>query len=186
MNTENQIDLNNQLISKVEDLNNMNKDRVAEIEKKLIKTKIKKASRCLEIPSIIALPFIRNKFFAFFTAGLFVNNHFHFINSIFKRKTEDPKEPELDNLKKGKDALNKSLNLTVENLYYLDYLEQEILTRYPELYIDNEYLYYIAELRAKLNNSYIRLMKKKERLSKTQSKAKKNIKALKKTLKKTQ
>ena len=90
----------------------------------MIKQKLKKASKTLEISSLLALPFVRNKYFFYFTIGLFVNNHFNFLNSILKRKTITNNNIDLDKVKRGKEALEESINLNYDNINYLNYLEQ--------------------------------------------------------------
>ena len=53
---EHQIDLNEHLINKAEDLENLSKEKVEKIEKELIKIKLKKASKSLELPTLILPP----------------------------------------------------------------------------------------------------------------------------------
>lgn len=180
MNIEHQIDLNNSLLNQVEDLNNMSQKSAAEIEKKLIKLKLRKASKTLEITSILALPFIRNKYFFYFTIGVLVNNHFNFLNNILKRKTIKNTNIEIDKIKRGRDALEKAINLNYDNINYLNQLEQDILLKYPELRFDNEYLSYINQLKNKLAKNYSQLIKKQKAIDKY---CYKNLK-LKKILKK--
>ena len=137
---ENQLDINETLLNKIEDIEKLNATQIEIIEKKLIKKKLKRASQAMEIPSLLALPFVRNKYFFYFTIGLFVNNHFNFLHHIFRRKTKHYTTIDLSALRNGQDALNNALNLTAENIMYLEYLEQETLQKYPDLALDDEYL----------------------------------------------
>ena len=180
MNLEHQLDLEDVLLNNIEDLNNINQKKVAAIEKKLIKQKLKKASKTLEISSLLALPFVRNKYFFYFTIGLLVNNHFNFLNSILKRKTITNNNIDLDKVKRGKEALEESINLNYDNINYLNYLEQEILFKYPELSLDNEYLVYINQLKKKLTKNYEKLSKKRDTIDKYCYKNLKQRKILKK------
>ena len=139
---------------------------MSKIEKELIKLKIKKACKTLELPSILLLPFIRNKYFFYFTAGLFVSNHLNFLNLILRHKTSNFTKPELEEIRRGNDALNESLNLTNNNIAYLSYLENDIRTKYPELSYDEEYLIYINRLKYNLIKNQEKLLKKKKMIEK--------------------
>ena len=177
---EHQIDLNKHLINKAEELENLNKETIKKIEKELIKEKIKKASKSLELPSIILLPFIRNRYFFMFTIGIFVNNHLNILDHLLKHKSVIYIPPELKHIKKGSDALENALNLTNTNLSYLDYLEQNILAKYPELSLDEEYLLYINKLRYSLLKNEEKLLKKKKTIEKYNLKYQIKIRKLKK------
>ena len=95
---DNQIDMTNNLINRIEDLENMSSIRARQIEKQLIKQKLKKAARSATIPALLALPFIRNKYFLYFTGGLIVNRHLTFIGDVFRRQTTPYQEADLTNL----------------------------------------------------------------------------------------
>ena len=177
---EHQIDLNEHLINKAEDLENLSKEKVEKIEKELIKIKLKKASKSLELPTLILLPFIRNRYFFLFTAGIFVNNHFKLLDCLLKHKSLPYTPPELEHLKKGSDFLEEALNLTITNLSYLNFLEQNILSKYPELSLDEEYLLYINKLRYSLLKNEEKLLKKKQTIEKYNLKYQIKIRKLKK------
>ncbi len=154
------------LIEELSQMEARNDAKLAEIEQQLIKSKLKKAARIAEIPSIIALPFIRNKYFFYFTIGLFINNHFNFLNNIFKRKVVKFEPIDLTEIKNGYDALDKALDQTYENLVYLDYLENESITKYPNLKYDKEFNKYIIKIRNKLNSNYNKLQQKQKMINK--------------------
>ncbi len=177
---EHQIDLNEHLINKAEELENLSKEKVEKIEKELIKIKLKKASRSLELPSLILLPFIRNRYFFMFTAGIFVNNHFKLLDHLLKHKSVTYTPPLLEHIKKGSDSLEEALNLTITNLSFLNYLEQNILSKYPELPLDEEYLLYINKLRYSLLKNEEKLLKKKQTIEKYNLKYQIKIRKLKK------
>lgn len=177
---EHQIDLNEHLINKAEELENLSKEKVEKIEKELIKIKLKKASRSLELPSLILLPFIRNRYFCIFTAAIFVNNHLNILNNFLKHKSVPYTPPLLEHIKKGSDSLEEALNLTITNLSFLNYLEQNILSKYPELPLDEEYLLYINKLRYSLLKNEEKLLKKKQTIEKYNLKYQIKIRKLKK------
>lgn len=181
---ENQILMNNLMINNLEDLEHMTSARAREIEKKLLKLKLKEACRALSIPSLFALPFVRNKYFFFFTIGLFVNRNLGFIGNVFRRQNINSQEADLDNLVQGKDALNGALDMMRENLDYLDVLEQQALSRYPELAKDSEYLLYLRSLRHKLTANYNRLNRRQFTIDRLIYKTRKNVKVLKRKKKK--
>ncbi len=174
---ENKKDLNDELIDKVEDLEFLADDKVHYLEKKLIKKKLRKALIVTQMSSILALPFIRNKYFFYFTAGLIARTELMFLGDLFKRKTSEYEPVELTALKNGRDALNGALDITRDNIIYLDSLEKTTLAKYPELSSDSEYIQYIISLRNTLAKNQNKLARKRDAIdkfiSKTESKAKK-------------
>ncbi|MGN1336994.1 MAG: hypothetical protein ACI4WW_00765 [Candidatus Coprovivens sp.] len=179
MHIEDQLQMSQLMINKLDDLNYMTESNAREIEKKLLKLKLKEACRALSYPSLFALPFVRNKYFFFFTVGLFVNRRLGFIGNIFRRHTPDYQEEELNNLVTGKDALNGALNTMRENIDYLNVLEEQAMQRYPELARDHEYLAYLNSLKHRLNANYNRLTRRQNTIDRLIYRTKKNIKVLK-------
>ena len=177
---DHQEEANELVIENLIKLENQNDEKLAEIEQELIKSKLKKAAKAAEIPSILALPFIRHKYFFFFTIGLFINNHFNFLNAIFKRKNIKYEPIDLSEIKNGYDALEKASDMTYKNIVYLDYLESEALKKYPNLEYDFEFKQYINRLRTKLNNNYEKLQRKQKMINKYIKKVNKKNKVFKK------
>ena len=177
---EHQIDLNEHMLNKAEDLENLSKEKLAKVEKELIKSRLKKASITLELPSILLLPFMRNRYFLLFTMGILINNHFNILDHLLKHQSVSYTPPELEHIKKGSDALENALNETRINLSYLNNLEQTILTKYPELSLDEEYLLYINKLRFKLLKNEEKMLKKKKMIQKYNLKYQIKIRKLKK------
>ena len=163
---EHQIDLNNHLIYQAENLETLSKEKVRKIEKALIKQKIKKASKTLELPSILLFPFIRHRYFFMFTTGIILNNHLHILDHLLQHKSVTYEAPDLENIKKGRDAFENALQLTTTNISYLSFLENTILSKYPELSLDNEYLAHINKLKQDLIKSQEKMFKKKEMITK--------------------
>ena len=180
LNLEHLIDLNEKLLTKVEDLDNLSKEQAAKIEKELIKLNLKKACHTLELPSLILLPSIRNRYFFSFTAALFISNHLNFLTSILRHKTIIVEESKLKYIKKGSEALEEALKLTTNNISYLAFLEQDILFKYPELSLDKEYLIYINKLKYSLMMNQEKLLKKKKMIEKYNLKYQVKVRKLKK------
>ena len=179
MKIEHQLDLQDNLLTKLEDLDNITKEQADEIEKRLIKQKLKKALRAVEIPALLSLPFIKNKYFRYFTAGLFITNHFNFLHGILRHQTTNITLPDISSIRQGKDALNNAINLNYENIEYLNHLEREAINKHPQLANDNEYILYINNIRNNLNKNYNKLIKKQQSIEKHLSKINQNSKKLK-------
>jgi len=183
---ENKTKVSEELLRKMENLDGMTKETVAQADKKIMLKRFNKASLLLEMTSLLAFPFIRNKYFFAFTIGLIIDNHFNFINSFFRRKINKYEPADLSNIKRGKDALNSALDITYKNLVELDYLEQQALVKYPELAYDQSFINEVTRLRTNLNKKYNKLMKKNKNMEKYYMKTKYQTKILKKDLKSAQ
>jgi len=177
---ENQLDLNQRLLNQVEDLALMSKEKASQIEKELLKLKLQKAVNAMEVTSLLSLPFVRNKYFLFFTMGLFVNRHLKFFDSILKRKTIDYEPEEIAHIKKGSHALEDAVNLNQQNLEYINYLEKMAVLKYPELSYDHEFLLYLNQLKFSLVENQEKMAKKKKMIEKYHIKNVKQIRTLKK------
>ena len=176
---ENEAEVSESFLKKMDRLEGLTREQVAKVDKRILMNRFRKASIALEVSSLLALPFIRNKFFLQFTAGLIVDNHFNFINGVFNRKLKKQDPVDLDNIKKGQDALNGALDITYKNMIELDYIEQKAITRYPELTNDASFVNQTEKLRNKLNKKYNKLMKKNELMEKHYGKTQRHIKILK-------
>lgn len=160
----------------------MTKEQVADVDKRVLFKKLNKASLLLEMGSILAFPFIRNRYFFYFTVGLIVDNHFNFVNAFWRRKLNKYEPADLSQIKQGQDALNGALDITYKNLVELDYLEQEALDRYPELINDPRFINEVTRLRTNLTSKYNKLMKKNQNMEKYYMKSKYQRKVLKRDL----
>lgn len=176
--TQNEQEASPELFRKMETLEDMTREQVANMDKRILLSRFRKANLILEMSSILALPFVRNKYFFAFTAGLIVDNHFNFINAFFRRKINKYEPADLEAIKKGQDALNGALDITYKNIIELDYLEQQALSRYPELAYDPRYVSQITSLRSNLTKKYNKLMKKNETMEKYRLKTQKQVKKL--------
>ncbi len=177
---EDKLDLQEYMLKSLEELDNLTIDKAKKIEKELLKIKLKKALHSLEIPSLLSLPFIHNKYFMLFTGGLLVNRHLKFFDAILKRKSVDFEPEDISQIKSGSVALESSLFMFQQNIHYLNYLESEAFKKYPELKYDVDYLINLNNLKSKLLRQQERLLKKEKMIEKHNLKLKKKIRKLKK------
>ena len=184
MNIEYKEKVSDDLLKRMDKLEGMTREQVANADKRILMKRLNKASLLLEMTSILAFPFIRNKYFFYFTIGLIIDNHFNFINAFWRRKVNKYEPADLSNIKKGQDALNGALDLTFKNIVELDYLEQQAISRYPELAYDPNFISRITNLRIHLNNQYNKLMRKNKVMEKYYLKTKHQRKILQKEDKK--
>lgn len=181
LHTENQLEMNETLLNRINGLENLTQEQIANIDKKMLMKRLNKVSALMEMSSILALPFVRNKYFFYFTIGLIIDNHFNFINAFFKRKINRYEPANLDQIKQGEDALNSALNVTYKNQVQLEYVVNEALARYPELANEPLFTNKVNNLRMQLEHSYQKMMNKKNIMEKYHRKTKSQIKVLKRT-----
>lgn len=176
---ENEQEVSNNLLQRMERFEGMTAEQVKNADKRVLLKRFNRANLILEMTSLLALPFVRNKYFFYFTAGLIVDNHFNFVNAFFNRKYSKYEPADLEQIKQGQDALNGALDVTYKNLVELEYLEQRALGRYPELSNDPRFINQVTRLKSNLNNKYNKLMKRNKVMEKYRMKTKKHIKILK-------
>ena len=175
---ENEREVSPEFLRRMSTLEGMTQEQVANIDKKILLSRFRKANLILEMSSILALPFVRNKYFFAFTVGMIVDNHFNFINAFFRRRINAYEPADLESIKRGQDALNGALDITYKNIVELDYLEQQALSKYPELAYDPRYVSQVTSLRTNLTRKYNKLMKKNETMEKYRLKTQKQVKKL--------
>lgn len=175
---ENEREVSPELLRRMTTLEGMTAEQVANMDKRILLSRFRKANLALELSSLMALPFVRNKYFLAFTVGMIVDNHFNFINAFFRRRIDAYQPADLEAIKKGQDALNGALDVTYKNLVELEYLEQQALSRYPELAHDPRYVSQVTSLRSNLTRKYNKLMKKNETMEKYKLKTQKQVKKL--------
>lgn len=180
---ENKEEVNERFLKKMQKLEGMTEEQVKQADKRILFKKLNKASMLLEMGSILAFPFIRNKYFFYFTLGLIVDNHFNFINAFWRRKMNKYEPADLSRIRQGQDALNGALDITFKNIIELDQLEQDAISRYPELANDPRFISQVTNLRIKLNNNYNKLMHKNKVMETYYNKTRRQAKILKKDLK---
>ena len=180
---ENKKEVSDEFLKRMDKLEGMTREQVANVDKRIMLKRFNKASLLLEMTSLLALPFVRNKHFFYFTVGLIIDNHFNFVNAFFNRKLNRYEPADLEQIRQGQDALNGALDITYKNLVELEYLEQRALTRYPELAYDPKFINETTRLRTNLNRRYNNLMRKNKVMEKYRMKSKKHRKILKPELK---
>lgn len=178
MHLEYDMEANNNVLKKMDKLEGKTKKQVADIDKKIMMKRFNKASFLLEMTSLLALPFVRNKYFNYFTIGLIVDNHLSLTHAWLNRRTNKYQPVNLDEIKKGQDALNGAIDLAYKDLVELDYIEEQAYSRYPELAKDPAYQASITRMRNNLNNQYNKLMKKQNTMEKYLNKGKRQRKVL--------
>ena len=178
MHIEYDMQTNNNVLKKMEKLEGMTKEEVNNADKKIMMSRFNKASFLLEMSSLLAFPFVRNKYFRLFTIGLVVDNHLGFAHAWLNRKANRYQPADLNRIKKGQDALDGALDLAYKDLVELDYIEEQATTRNPALKDDPAYQASINRVRNNLNNQYKKLMKKKTTMEKYMSKGKRQKKIL--------
>lgn len=183
---QNKQEVSDGLLEKMKNFEGITREQVANVDKRIMLKRFNKANILLEMTSLLALPFVRNKYFFYFTVGLVIDNHFNFVNAFFNRKFNRYEPADLSQIKQGQDALNGALDITYKNLVELEYLEQRALSRYPELSYDPRFINQVTRLRTNLNKKYNNLMNKNKTLEKYRLKTKKHKKILKKENENTQ
>jgi len=178
MHIEYNMQTNNNLLKKMDKLEGMTKEEVSNMDKRLMMSRFNKASFLLEMSSLLAFPFVRNKYFRLFTIGLVVDNHLGFAHAWLNRKANRYQPADLDRIKKGQDALDGAIDLAYKDLVELDYIEEQAVSKYPYLKDDPAYQASINRVRNNLNNQYNRLMKKKNTMEKYLHKGKRQKKIL--------
>ena len=180
MNLEYKAETNDNLLKKMDKLEGMTKEQVASIDRKILMSRYNKASFLLEMSSLLAFPFIRNKYFRFFTIGLVVDNHLGFAHAFLNRKANRYQPVDLEGIKKGQDALDNAIDLAYKDLVELDYIEEQALKKHPELADDPAYQASITRVRNNLVNQFNKLQHKQEVMEKYSKKGIKQQKSLKK------
>lgn len=177
---DDKLDLQLFMLNSLEELDNLTIEKAKVIEKELLKIKLKKAMHALEIPSLLALPFIHNKYFMFFTGGLLVNRHLKFFDAILKRKSIEYEPEELSHIKTGLTSFEEAVLMAKQNIDYLETLEMEALKKHPELMLDADFIIQINQLKTKLLQQQEKLLKKENMIKKHNLKLNKKIRKLKK------
>ena len=173
-----QEDLHSELISNIDELNRIESTKANLIERNLLKRAVRRTLVAATIPSILSLPFIRNKHFFALSGALLVNSNLRFIDGILRRQTAALEEPDLTNIVQGQDALNAAINQQYENIDYLNHLETAMLAKHPEMLQDQSVLQELNSIRTKLNKDYNKLNKRQETLTSILRRQRKNQKKL--------
>lgn len=177
--SENDKDLSAFSLSSIDDLNNKTEEEIKKLEKELLKVKLRKAAKVLEPSFLVSLPFIRNKYFLYFTTGIFLHNHLGIINSLYERKKASFRPVNISPLMKASEALSNSISITEDNLIKVREIKEKYVDRYPELKYDEDFNKSINKMETKLKSNYTKYVNKENRLKrikKRSTKINKNIK----------
>ncbi len=177
--SENDKDLSAFSLSSIDDLNNKTEEEIKKLEKELLKVKLRKAAKVLEPSFLVSLPFIRNKYFLYFTTGIFLHNHLGIINSLYERKEASFRPVNISPLMKASEALSNSISLTEDNLIKVREIKEKYVDKYPKLKYDEDFNKSINKMETKLKSNYIKYVNKENRLKrikKRSTKINKNIK----------
>ena len=178
MHLEYKEETNNNLLKKLDKLEGMTKEQVASTDRRIMMHRFNKASFLLEMTSLLAFPFVRNKYFRLFTIGLVVDNHLGFAHAFLNRKANRYTPVDLESIKKGQDALDGAIDLAYKDLVQLEYIEQQAYAKYPELATDEAYQASITRVINNLTNQFNKLQHKQETMEKYHSKGKRQKKVL--------
>lgn len=166
-------------LNSIDDLSNKTEKEIRLIEKELLKIKLKKAAKVLEPSFLISIPFIKNKYFLYFTTGIFLHNHLGIINCLYDRKDASFKSVNISPLMKASEALKNSISLTEDNLIKVKEIKDKYTERYPDLKYDEDFNKSINKMESKLKTNYTKYVNKENRLKrikKRSTKINKNIK----------
>jgi len=156
--------LNNEQIGKEEKRN---------LEKIVIKEKMKQSSRFNIASIILGLPFIKNKYFLNLVSGLFLFQQFKFIKRILFKNSKKEERENLLNIQKGADALYEASLITHNNILEFEELREMVFLKYPELQLDEEFNTYLKKVEKNLYKSYKSILKENKKISKYLKKEKK-------------
>lgn len=175
-----QNNLQQYMINRLEDLDYIEPERAKQIEKELLKKKLQDAIKSLELSTFLSLPFLNNRYLLYLTMGIFTNRHLKSFQAILNRKTVAFEPFLLEHIKKGVHAFYEAVALTEENINFLNVLQNQVFLKYPELSRDYEFNNYIEHLRLLLLKNKEKLLKKDKMINKYNLKTQKYLRKRKK------
>jgi len=178
MHLEYNIKENEDLLNKMNNLQGMTKEQIKETDKLIILQRFHKIENLLAIRNLILLPFVKNIYFLYYTVGIMIDNHFGITHSFLNRRLTKYTPPDLTNIQNGKDSLNNTIDITYKNIIQLEYLEEEILSMYPDLKYDLNFMIQVNRIKNKLNRQYNKLINRRDIMDKYLNKGKKQKKIL--------
>lgn len=175
-----QNNLQQYMINRLEDLDYIEPERAKQIEKELLKKKLQDAIKSLELSTFLSLPFLNNRYLLYLTMGIFTNRHLKSFQAILNRKTVAFEPFLLEHIKKGFHAFYEAIALTEENINFLNVLQNQVFLKYPELSRDYDFNNYIEHLRLLLLKNREKLLKKDKMINKYNLKTQKYLRKRKK------
>jgi len=161
---------NSRELERLKEIQNKTMREMEQIDALLIKKTLKNTLNKLKLPLFLSFPFIKNKYFRKFVAGVFVFSGLGFIKRVLFGSPLE--QIDFSVLQKGNDALSESLFLVNHNLETLNNIKETVFVKYPELKQDEEFLYYIESVQAHLNQSREKLLKQQKTVDKYFDKSK--------------
>lgn len=157
-------------------------EKQEEIKKMLITSNLKKACKWSRFPLLFSLPFVRNKFFYFFTGSVLFSHHLNVYNRLLNNQKIEALEENLSEIEVGAQALDGAIEKTIQNKALLEELVTMSLIKYPELKSNREFRRYEKRIKENLIHTSQKLERKKAIIEKYHLKSENLMRKLKKNL----
>lgn len=171
----------NDVVKQANYLEHYSYEKQEEIKRMLITINLKKACKWSRFPLLFSLPFVRNKFFYFFTGSVLFSHHLNIYSRLLNNQKIETLEENLSEIEVGAQALEGAVDKTNQNLVLLDELVRESLIKYPELKTNKEFRRYEKRIKENLMHTHQKLERKKTTIDKYHLKSENLIRKLKKT-----
>ena len=110
----------NDVVKQANYLEHYSYEKQEEIKRMLITTNLKKACKWSRFPLLFSLPFVRNKFFYFFTGSVLFSHHLNIYSRLLNNQKIETLEENLSEIEVGAQALEGAVDKTNQNLVLLD------------------------------------------------------------------
>ncbi len=128
------------------------------------------------------MPFVRNKFFYFFTGSVLFSHHLNVYNRLLNNQKIEALEENLSEIEVGAQALDGAIEKTIQNKALLEELVTMSLIKYPELKSNREFRRYEKRIKENLIHTSQKLERKKAIIEKYHLKSENLMRKLKKNL----
>lgn len=172
----------NDVVKQANYLEHYSYEKQEKIKRMLITTNLKKACKWSRFPLLFSLPFVRNKFFYFFTGSVLFSHHLNIYSRLLNNQKIENLEENLNEIEIGAQALEEAIDKTNQNLALLNELVNESLIKYPELKTSKEFRRYEKRIKENLMHSHQKLERKKTTIDKYHLKSEHLIRKLKKNV----
>ena len=157
-------------------------EKQEKIKRVLITSNLKKACKWSRFPLLFSLPFVRNKFFYFFTGSVLFSHHLNIYSRLLNNQKIEALEENMNEIEVGAQALEGAIEKTNQNLALLNELVTMSLIKYPELKTNREFRRYEKRIKENLIHTNQKLERKKTTIEKYHLKSETLIRKLKKNL----
>ncbi len=172
----------NDVVKQANYLEHYSYEKQEKIKRMLITTNLKKACKWSRFPLLFSLPFVRNKFFYFFTGSVLFSHHLNIYSRLLNNQKIENLEENLNEIEIGAQALEEAIDKTNQNLALLNELVNESLIKYPELKTSKEFRRYEKRIKENLMHNHQKLERKKTTIDKYHLKSEHLIRKLKKNV----